>query len=273
VVIGPKPFYPVLGIPAVLILSPRPAMREPKTNIILSNPGVPRRWGTKYEGKPQPDVRRDHGYVMITAIRHFFLLLLLAIFCTAETVKIRPGDWAQPIVASSLGNFYRVSDELYRSGQPTAADIPDLKALGIKSVLSLRHYWRDSREFERADMSSIQYKMDASSLSVADLIAVLRLIRTAPKPILLHCWRGSDRTGFIVAGYRMVFMNWNPTEAVDELRLGGFGYHESSYPNIARMLRGMDVTAVRQAVFNDAVRVPPTPALAGIASPAVQESK
>lgn len=199
---------------------------------------------------------------MIKETRHFFILLLLSVFCAADAVRVRPGNWAQPIIASSLGNFYRVSDELYRSEQPNASDIPDLKAFGIQTVLSLRHYHHDSREFERAGLSSLQYNMDASSVSVSDLIAVLRLIRTAPKPILLHCWQGSDRTGFVVAGYRMVFMNWSPADAIEELRLGGFGHHESAYPNIAKVLRGMDVSAVRNAVFDNGV---PNPPPAGVA--------
>jgi len=199
---------------------------------------------------------------MNRAVRHFFIFLLLAVFCAADAVKVRPGNWAQPIVASSLGNFYRVSDELYRSEQPSASDIPDLKAFGIQTVLSLRHYHRDSSEFESAGLSALQYKMDAGSVSVSDLIAVLRIIRTAPKPILLHCWQGSDRTGFVVAGYRMVFMNWSTADAIEELRLGGFGHHESSYPNIARVLREMDVSAVRKAVFDGAA---PNPPPAGVA--------
>ena len=203
---------------------------------------------------------------MIPAMRHLFLLLSLAVLCVADTVKVRPGNWAQPVIASSLGNFYRVSDELFRSEQPKASDIPDLKVFGIQTVLSLRHYHHDSRAFEGAGIASIQYEMDAGSVSVADLIAVLRLIRASPKPILLHCWHGSDRTGFIVAGYRMVLLNWSAADAIEELRLGGFGHHESAYPNIARVLREIDVAAVRKAVLEDAVPNPPRPPTGGTKS-------
>jgi len=52
-----------------------------------------------------------------------------------------------------------------------------------------------------------------------------------------------------ILGYRIVFMNWTPEQAIDELRHGGFGYHASTYPNIVKTLRAMDVTAVKQAVF------------------------
>ena len=186
---------------------------------------------------------------MFKPIRLFSILFLLTTACAAGTPKIRPCTWAQPVIGSSLRNFYRVSDEFYRSEQPKASDIRDLKELGIRTIVSLRHYHPDSREFARAGVAEIQYKMDAGSVSSSDLIAVLRIIRSAKKPVLLHCWHGSDRTGFIAAGYRIVMMGWSADKAIQELRLGGYGYHERYYPNITTALRELDVTSVRNAVF------------------------
>jgi protein tyrosine/serine phosphatase len=161
-----------------------------------------------------------------------------------------------------LGNFFRVSDELYRSKQPAASDIPELQRVGIKTVLSLREYHHDSKEFARAQIAVRQCAMDAGDVSVAGLVEALRLIHNAPKPVLVHCWHGSDRTGFVVAGYRMVMMNWTADQAVDELRRGGFGYHEFFYPNVIRVLRAMNVAEVRKAVLAEeaAPAVPATPA-------------
>lgn len=189
---------------------------------------------------------------MISFTRHLLLLLLPVLLSAAETPKVRPINWAQPIIDSTLENFYRVSDDLYRSEQPKPADLPDLKAIGIKTVLSLRHYHHDSREFDQAGITTVQHEMDAGSVTVPDLITVLRIIRTGQKPILLHCWHGSDRTGFAIAGYRMVFMDWSAADAIEELRQGGYGYHASLYPNIAKVLQKMDVAAVKKAVFSDA---------------------
>ncbi|MFA5205047.1 MAG: tyrosine-protein phosphatase [Lentisphaeria bacterium] len=192
-----------------------------------------------------------------------FSILCLSLVCgAAETPQVRPGDWAQPVVGSSLDNFCRVSNELYRSEQPDASDLPALKAMGIKSVLSLRHYHDDTREFERAGLVMIPFHMDAGSVSEADLVAVLKLIQAAPKPVLVHCWHGSDRTGFVVAGYRMVIMGWAAPKAVEELRLGGFGYHESYFPKIVKILQEMDVPAVRQAVLG----APPKPSLKAVSA-------
>ena len=190
-------------------------------------------------------------------VRIGFLFFLLAGGCFGADPKLRPADWATAVVGSTLGNFYRVSDDLFRSEQPTPADIPTLKQFGIRTIVSLRHWHTDSGAFARAGIGTVQYEMNAGSVSISQLIAVLRLIRTAPKPVLIHCWHGSDRTGFVIAGYRMVFMNWTADQAVDELRLGGFGLHETWYPNIAKTLATLDAAAARAAVFGDQPTLPP----------------
>ena len=180
-------------------------------------------------------------------------LLLAFLFAVnlagAETPRLRPADWARPVVGSVLDNFCQVSPELYRSEQPVAASLPDLQAFGVATLLNLRHYHDDDPAFGQRGLELLHYPMDAGSVSIPDLVKVLRLFRAAKKPVLVHCWHGSDRTGFVVAGYRIVFLNWTPEQAIAELRLGGFGYHAATYPNIVRELRGMDVAAVRKAVL------------------------
>ena len=183
--------------------------------------------------------------------RLLFVLLAVAL-CGADAPGVRPATWAQPVALTSLTNCYRVGADLFRSEQPAPSDIKDLTLIGIKSVLSLRHYHHDPAGFSRAGIATLQYPVDAGALTVSDLIRILQLIRDAPKPVLVHCWHGSDRTGFAVAGYRMVFMNWSKADAIAELRLGGFGYHEKIYPDIVRVLTDLDVAAVRAAVFDRA---------------------
>jgi len=189
----------------------------------------------------------------------FWTILVLAAAQAADTPKVRPPTWAQPVLLTTLDNLYRVSDDLFRSEQPRIEDIASLKALGVRTVLSLRHYHNDSEEFEREGIRAAHYRMDAGTVSEKDLIAVLHLIQDSPKPVLLHCWHGSDRTGFIVAGYRMVMMNWSAEQAVEEMRLGGFGFHESYYQNIITTLAKIDVQAVRKAVLSPLPDQPPPP--------------
>ena len=181
------------------------------------------------------------------------LFLLLP---TAQAApELRPERWAREVVGASLGNLYQVSPELYRGEQPAPADIADLQALGVKTFMNLREYHNDSQDFARAGFTLLRHPMAAGSVKQADLVTVLRQIHQAPKPVLVHCWHGSDRTGFVVAGYRLVFQGWSKAEAIDELRRGGFGYHERTYPNVKRAIEALDVAALRQAVLGEAGKI------------------
>jgi len=88
--------------------------------------------------------------------------------------------------------------------------------------------------------------MAAGSVTEEDLRRVLASIRDAPKPVLVHCWRGSDRTGAVVAAYRIAFQGWTREQAIDELVNGGYGFHAASYPNIVNLIRSLDVAKLKQ---------------------------
>lgn len=191
-------------------------------------------------------------FVEHPGMRLLFTLLLAVVtlsFSVEGAPRERPADWATPLINTTLGNCYRVSADLYRCEQPDKKDIPDLKALGVRSILNLRRYNSDPKVFEQSGFTPLLQRMEADDLTVDDLVAALRLMRDAPKPIMVHCWHGSDRTGSVVAAYRIVFQNWTPAAALDELRHGGFGYHERSFPNIMRLFETLDPDALRQRVL------------------------
>lgn len=74
---------------------------------------------------------------------------------------------------------------------------------------------------------------------------MLRTIKEAKKPLLIHCWHGSDRTGVMSAAYRIVFENWSKEEAIKELRTPALGYHEKWYPHLVSLLDSLDVEKIR----------------------------
>lgn len=156
---------------------------------------------------------------------------------TPDGPRVRPADWAQPVIGSQIGNFFRVSDDLYRSEQPDKEDVKDLLALGIRSVLSLRQYHNDTSVAANSPLKLYHVEMDAANLKPEELKAALALIRQADKPLLVHCWHGSDRTGVVVALYRMVFQAWSREKAIDEFMNGGYGYHKTAFPGILEFLK------------------------------------
>ena len=161
---------------------------------------------------------------------------------------MRPATWATPVSQTSLANAYRVSDQLYRCAQPDARDFGNLEALGIRSVLNLRAHHTDAPDFAQNGLILLAEPMNAGDVTVAQLAAALRKFRAAPKPVLVHCWQGSDRTGVFVAAYRLVFQGWTREAALDEFRHGGLDFHAFWYHNLIRLLETLDVEALRREV-------------------------
>src|SRR5512145_329902 len=118
--------------------------------------------------------------------------ILLPLLPGADIVRKRPGNWAQPMINTTIHNLYRVSMDIYRAEQPEKKDIADLKTLKIRTLLNLREYHEDDAVFEQNGLNLIRHKMSAGSLTEAGLIAALKLLGKAEKPVLIHCWHGSD---------------------------------------------------------------------------------
>jgi len=109
------------------------------------------------------------------------------------------------------GNFHAVeSGQVYRSAQLDGADLKKrIQENGIKSVLNLRGEspgsdWYDAElaATRSQGITHLNYRMSAGKpLNLEQMQEVLRLIEQAPKPILIHCKAGADRTGLISAIY------------------------------------------------------------------------
>jgi protein tyrosine/serine phosphatase len=162
-------------------------------------------------------------------------------------LRVRPTAWAQPVVGFSLGNFYQVSGEVYRSQQPDDEEFAALSAAGIRSVLSLREYHAD-QDKAVPGLRLYAVPMNAGEIDDEKISKAMVALAEAPKPVLVHCWHGSDRTGVVIAMYRMVFQDWPREKAIDEFENGGFGYHKSVYPNIERYLETVDVDRFKALV-------------------------
>jgi len=128
---------------------------------------------------------------------------------------------AQELKREGLPNLGRISDRLYRSGQPAAAGFDAIKELGVSIVVNLRD---DSEKGEQQQVESrgIRYvhipwrgTAQADNRQVAQF---LQLLRDNPdKKVLVHCRRGAERTGVMVAAYRISEHGWTPEQALDEM--------------------------------------------------------
>ena len=124
-------------------------------------------------------------------------------------------------------NFGTVTPAFFRGAQPRAADLETLRRLGVRTVINLREttdIWRDEESKVRAlGMDYVAVPMHGLSAPTnAQVARVLDLIRTGPAPVFVHCEHGADRTGTIVACYRMTFDGWSAERALAEAKTYGF---------------------------------------------------
>lgn len=172
-----------------------------------------------------------------------FALILLLNFVNLEALNVN----AKHISIGKLQNLYQVSDSVYRSEQPTKADFIALEQAGIKSVLNLRFLHKDTDIINNSHLKFYHIPMLAFYMDFHKFILAMKLIKTSPKPILVHCQHGSDRTGAIIALYRIVFQNWTKQAAIRELKDGGFGYHTIFF-NIPSFINDIDINEMKQLI-------------------------
>ncbi len=162
------------------------------------------------------------------------LCWLLAACVSLPAVHPRPARWATPEPGEHLHNFYRVNGQLYRAAQPDAAGMRELWRKGIKTVLDLR-YWHDDKKLARGTgLTVLHLPMMANDIDEKDLRRALAMIRQAKKPVLVHCRYGSDRTGAVIAAYRIIEQHWSGEQAIEEMMRGGYGHHYLLFPNIRK---------------------------------------
>ena len=166
-----------------------------------------------------------------------------------EVAATRPHAWAQPLSLAGVPNLNKVTDSLYRSAQPTAEGMQNLEALGIRKVINLRAFHSDSDEVAGTNLLNEELSVKTWHIEDEDVVRVLRIVREpANGPYLIHCLHGADRTGTMIAMYRMVVQEWPREEAIEELVDGGYGFH-SIWWNILTYLKDVDVQAIHSQVY------------------------
>jgi tyrosine-protein phosphatase SIW14 len=181
-------------------------------------------------------------------MRHLVLLLIFLSAVSAGELQARPMEWAQPIIGSSLDNFYKVSEGVYRSEQPDSEDFDSIISIGIGEILSLREHHSDNDEAETHKVTLHRIEVNTGKMNEEQLKEALKIIIDRKSPILVHCWHGSDRTGAVIASYRVVVEGWSKEKAIDELQNGSFGYHATIYPNIVKLIESLDVEEMRKSL-------------------------
>jgi protein tyrosine phosphatase (PTP) superfamily phosphohydrolase (DUF442 family) len=147
-------------------------------------------------------------------------------------VALPLGGW--PLYLRLSGNIHAiVPGEAYRSAQLSPAALKALIAEEkIRTVINLRGarkgnpwYEAERAAVEGAGASLVDIRMsDARRPDPETLRQILDTLKAAPRPILIHCMAGADRTGLVAALYEAAVRGAPPDEARRQLsfRYGHF---------------------------------------------------
>jgi tyrosine-protein phosphatase SIW14 len=131
---------------------------------------------------------------------------------------------------SGVPNFHVVNDHLYRGAQPTVEGFQNLAKLGVRTVIDLRHADTDAllekKRVEDAGMRFVNIPMYGMQRPAeADVARALALFEDkGAGPVFVHCKRGADRTGTVVACYRIMHDHWDNLKALQEAKACGMAW-------------------------------------------------
>ena len=103
-----------------------------------------------------------------------------------------------------LFNFHTVIEgQLYRSGRPRGDTLSEwVRRYGIKTVLDLSdgpdtsYYAFERATVQKAGAIPVNHKIRAQAPpSAADLRRLIEILETTPRPVLVHCEAGAQRSG------------------------------------------------------------------------------
>jgi tyrosine-protein phosphatase SIW14 len=154
-------------------------------------------------------------------------LLAFTMCLNAVPVEVRKGKGTVPAVKSSMGrhlslegvpNFGEVTSMLYRGGQPTQEGFNRLAKMGIKILVDNGRSTRDERKTKRLGMRFVSLPWYCPFPKDRVFARFLRLIKKNPdKKIFVYCRLGDDRTGMMIAAYRMGEQGWTAEQAMKEM--------------------------------------------------------
>ena len=161
---------------------------------------------------------------VIRASRMITAAILIALVASASP--------AQAPSHTELPNFFKVSERLYRGGQPKTGGVKKLAEIGIKTIINLRGTDEMTRaeeaEAKAAGLSYFNIPLPGLSRPTHEQISRVMEIVNAQEsgPVFIHCKRGSDRTGTVVAIYRILRDGWTADKALVEAKRFGLSWME-----------------------------------------------
>jgi tyrosine-protein phosphatase SIW14 len=167
---------------------------------------------------------------------------------------------AFPSSVPGINNFHEVDDKVYRGAQPTDEGFRYLAKLGVKVVLDLREHDARSRAEERvvtaAGMRYVNVPMSGlTPPTEAQTNMILALLEDPQAgPVFVHCRRGADRTGAVIASYRIDHDGWDNARALQDAMADGMSWFQYPRQKYIRTFRSRVTEAVNAGTMAPATQ-------------------
>jgi tyrosine-protein phosphatase SIW14 len=175
-----------------------------------------------------------------------FYILLFAVSTRLNATAPQTKEETQPPAVREIGrrlkekgvpNFGQVTPTLYRGGLLKAQGIKALKRLGINVVVDTHaNDESEEKDVQKLGMKYVAIPWHCPWPHDEVFAKFLKVVHdNKGKKIFVHCRLGDDRTGMMVAAYRMAEEGWTADEAMNEMRSFGFTRsHHFICPSLAK---------------------------------------
>ena len=146
------------------------------------------------------------------------------------------------VFAPTAAPLMLTTPTIFRGGQPRPQAYAEMKKIGVEIVVNFRdessEIEKERKAVEALGMRYVSIPWSASDRPFNQQVAqFLELVRAHPEQkFFVHCRFGSDRTGVMIAAYRIAVERWTPEKAVQEM--GTYHYHRFFYPHLKDYVDG-----------------------------------
>lgn len=152
--------------------------------------------------------------------------------------------------APGIDNFDQVDAHVYRGGQPSDAGFRYLASVGVKTIIDLREAGKradaEKLAVTAAGMTYVNVPMTGlTPPTSAELLQILPVLENATAPVFVHCRRGADRTGAVIAAYHIDHDHWACARALQDAKAHKMSMFQIPRENFIRSFQPLAVEAAR----------------------------